>query len=478
MRRAASLLALVSLSALGTAPAHAEARAAYGGGAEGALMAAPVTLDPLSPALGDEEVSALLYDRLFAIDEAGRPRPALAVGLDETPPLPGVPFAVPRARLHLRTDVHFSDGRPLTARDVARSLTRALEQPGGWMLGPIRAARAIGNDTVELELSRAAPDLALLLATPAAAITPDGAAPGARPIGSGPFVLTAIVPESDGPIVQLAANPSCFAGRPYLDTLALRAPSLRGETTRFATGVLALARHLATGIEGASRRPATEIEHPPTLTIYLAFGRALPDDQAQLVHAALDLAIDRARLSQKVRAPARPALSAVPPALGGVERPIAHDPETARARLAARYPSGLSLSLVVARDRPSDRALAFRLLVELGHLGITLTLDEVDAATFARRAAASDYQLLLGTAAPPAPSGGLAELALLAAVDPQGARARLAHAPAEVGAIDFAQTRVLPLVHRGTRLWLAPALRGVTVDEAGRVDWADLHWRR
>jgi MarR-like DNA-binding transcriptional regulator SgrR of sgrS sRNA len=474
------LFALLAASLSTAGVARAEGRPAYGGSAEGALAASPLTLDPLSPALGDEEVSALVFDTLFRWGADGRPAPNLALGLDETPAVPsllGAPLTSPRARVHLRTDVRFSDGQPLTARDVAASLTRALASPRGWMLGPIRSARALSSDTVELELSRTAPDLALLLATPAASVTPGGLPPGAHPIGSGPFVVSSIARDPEGATVRLAESPTCFSGRPYLDTLTLRALSARAETTRLETGALALARHASSGFPGATRRPVALDASAPTLTLYLAFGRALPDDEAQALRAALDLGLDRARLVRQVREPARPALSAAPPALGGVEHPIAHDPLAARAQLVAKYPA-LSLALLIDRSRPSDRALAFRLLVELGHLGVTLSLDEVDAGTFARRAATGDYQLLLGTSAPPAPSGGLAELALWAAVDPQAARAQLARAPAQVGAVDLSRTRVLPLVHRGTRLQRAPELRGVAVDQAGRIDWPSVHWHR
>ena len=51
--------------------------------------------------------------------------------------------------------------------------------------------------------------------------------PSKRAIGSGPFA----VESADAQSVRLAANPSHFAGRPYLHTLTLRAfPALRAET--------------------------------------------------------------------------------------------------------------------------------------------------------------------------------------------------------------------------------------------------------
>jgi hypothetical protein len=79
--------------------------------------------------------------------------------------------------------------------------------------------------------------------------------------------------------------------------------------------------------------------------------------------------------------------------------------------------------------------------------------------------------------APPAPTAGLAELALLAAVDPKAARAALERGPARGGLLGgVGEARVLPLFHRAARLHHAAALRGVRVDFAGRASYADA-WR-
>ena len=68
-----------------TSLARAETRAGYGGAAQGALASAPISLDPLSPSLGDQEVAALVFDTPFRIDATGQPRASLAISLD--PPI-------------------------------------------------------------------------------------------------------------------------------------------------------------------------------------------------------------------------------------------------------------------------------------------------------------------------------------------------------------------------------------------------------
>src|SRR5205823_15053464 len=111
-----------------------------------------------------------------------------------------------RARLTLRPEVRLQDGSVLKAAEVAASLMRALASPAGWTLAPIVSARALGDDVVELQLARPAPDLPLLLSTPAAMVAK-----------SGPFA----VDKLDHGGVALKAFGEHFAGRPYLDKLLL-----------------------------------------------------------------------------------------------------------------------------------------------------------------------------------------------------------------------------------------------------------------
>src|SRR5205823_5411279 len=137
-----------------------------------------------------------------------------------------------------------------------------------WSLGPLRSARVVSDDTIELELSRPAPDLALLLSTPAASVTPAGVAPSAaRAIGSGPFVIEPPTLGIDAPSVKLSANPTCFAGRPYLDTLVLRAFASRtDEGQSYEVGTLHAARHAASAFQvGGTRRASLDVESAPAL---------------------------------------------------------------------------------------------------------------------------------------------------------------------------------------------------------------------
>ncbi|MGZ3408227.1 MAG: ABC transporter substrate-binding protein, partial [Polyangia bacterium] len=420
------------------------------GAVQAAMASAPTTFDPLHGGLGDAEVAALVYDTPFAIAD-GRPRPSLALALDNAE-------GATRARLTLRPDVRFSDGTLLTARDVAASLARALRDPAGWMLAPIKSARAISEETVELELWRATPELALLLSTPAAAVTPAGAAPGKRPIGSGPFV----VDSSDGAGVRLSANPTAFAGRAYLQSLTLRAFVARSdEAGAYEVGSIQVARHPLVALDATGpRRAAITVDGAQLLTGFVAVGRIA---DADVVRRVLALAINRERLRRlTVREPA-----------AVVKAP--YDPGRAKSEAERKWPNARpKLSLLVDASRFDDRDVAERILADLARAGIDLAIDAVDAATYQARVEAGRFELYLGTSAAPAPDAALATLALAAAVDPAAARAALQRAA--FATIDLETTRVVPLYVRSARLFVAPELRDLTVDGAGRAAWADAHW--
>ena len=459
------LAALAALAALATpvSPLRAETRASYGGAAQASLGSAPTSFDPLRGGPGDAELAALLFDAPFAIVD-GKPRPSLALALDN-------PEGATRARLLLRPELRFSDGSPLVARDVAASLARALRDPAGWTLAPVKSVRAIGDDAVELELSRPTPELALLLATPAAMVTPGGAAPSRRPIGSGAF----IVDGSDAQSVRLSANAGCFAGRPYLATVTLRAFAARGdEAGSYEVGALQAARHVGGGLDaGGARRPAVAVDGPQSVTGFVAVGRIA---DSELLRRAIALGINRERLRRlTVREPATVASGAVPPALGGAAVKPAYDPGRAKSEVERRWPAARpKLSLLVDGSRVDDRDIAERILADLARVGIDVAIDAVDAAQYQARVDAGRYELYLGAVASPVPDATLAALAMVAAVDPAAARAALARVAAPL--VDVEATRVVPLFHRAARLYVAPELRGLIVDGAGRAAWADAHW--
>lgn len=106
---------------------------------------------PRSTARSAGESLYMMSDTLVSLDWDMRTvRPGLAERWEISPDGKTYTF-------HLRRDVTFCDGRPMTAQDVAYTITRwvdpANRSPVRWRAGPVREVRAIDDYTVEYELT-------------------------------------------------------------------------------------------------------------------------------------------------------------------------------------------------------------------------------------------------------------------------------------------------------------------------------------
>jgi len=117
-------------------------------------------------------------------------------------------------QFHLRQGVHFQDGSSLTSAAVVMSLNLSCTQNCPWA-----AVHAVGNSVVFVSDSPT-PNLPALLAQDAFLIALTRNADGQTPanlIGTGPFQFAALNRD----VVTLAANDSCWQGRPFLDQIVL-----------------------------------------------------------------------------------------------------------------------------------------------------------------------------------------------------------------------------------------------------------------
>lgn len=172
-RRLACALALSSL------PAFALGRTPYGGVLRAVI---PWGLERLDPHAFDDPIAALfgaaIADPLYALDTLGRPYPALADGLPR-PSQPG-------AEVRLRPGLVSAAGKPLDARDVVASMTRARRR--GALLPEARLLP--GPDRLGVSFPASSPEtLAAELASPLAAVLPRSFSP-LEPDGTGAFRAT------------------------------------------------------------------------------------------------------------------------------------------------------------------------------------------------------------------------------------------------------------------------------------------------
>ena len=140
------------------------------------------SLDPVTTTeTVQSSVGALLYEKLFELDEHYVLRPLLADSCTYD--------AEQRVyTLTLRSGVTFSDGSALTARDVAATLERARQsQRYAARLAEVSSVRAQG-DTVRITMSTDLATLAWRLDIP---IVKAGTESDTVPVGTGPYVFTA-----------------------------------------------------------------------------------------------------------------------------------------------------------------------------------------------------------------------------------------------------------------------------------------------
>ncbi len=331
----------------------------------------PATLDPHLATLPDEFFLIRTLTEGLVV-----PNP------DGGPPLPGVAERWETSvdgrtwTFHLRADARWSNGDPVTAADFVysfrRALTPALGAPkaplffvlknaAAFYRGQLADAAQIGvaapnARTLVLTLEQPAPHLLALAASgpwlpvhPASVENSGGAAardgtwtePG-RYVGNGPFVLTE---WRKGQHVLVTRNPRYHAASRIQLTGVRHQVYDSGDTEERA--------FRAAQVDITMAVPFTKLEHyaPPILrrqplheTRYFALNTTRPPLNDVRVRRALALALDRDALVRHVlRGAQRPALSFIPPGLGGytATAQLRPDAAAARALLAeAGFPDG------------------------------------------------------------------------------------------------------------------------------------------
>ncbi|MGE0399673.1 MAG: ABC transporter substrate-binding protein [Kofleriaceae bacterium] len=478
-----ALVALCAMAAL----AHGEGRPHYGGTVEGALLGAPVTLDPpLAQTHAEITAVDLVFDTLYRVGTDGSITPHLATALPVV--------SKDHVRITLRKDVRFHDASPLVAADVVASLERVRTTSARWALAAVGAIRADGDLTIELALKAPQADLPVLLALPATAITKGGRPAGEKPVGTGAFSVESF--DRRAKKLVLRAFDDHFAGRPYVDRLVLRwYDTPDGEARQYETGGAQLsARGVAPFTNAKPKYKANDVEGPAALLVFIGFGRKHADITAERTfRRALDLALSRTQFTsvssgERVTASRLPvpieaggpglAAADATADLAGAKAALAQAATRVRS-LAPAQLGKLTLEVLYEDTRPDDRQVAERVAYALTKLGIKSVITAVPATTLRDRVKRGDCDLWIGQLAAPVTSATAWWGGAFAAGNDLWAEQRLA-----TGAIDRAEAikafgerlPILPLVFRAVRMWHRTDVRGLGFDATGRPDLADLFY--
>ncbi len=354
------------------------------------IESSPANLDPrVGTDAQSERIDSLLFDALVRRDAHFGIGPMLAASWDQPDSLTYI--------FHLRPDVRFATGAPLTAKDVKYTLDTLLSGAPATIKTAsykfVTAVEAPDPATVVVHLKQ--PDNALLpnLADGAFGIIPYGSGRDfwRHPVGSGPYRF---VSQQQDKEVVVERNPGYWGGAPALErvrfsvvpdaitrALELQKGSADVEVNALPTDLLpTLARDRNLRVEDA----------PGTTLNYLTMNLRDPVLREARVRRALSFAIDRDLIIRTLfDSRARPAPSVLPPehwAFSPVGQ-ARYDPVAANALLdqagCRRGPDGVRFHLTLKSSTDeTTRLLAAVLQAQLAAVGVRLDLRSYEFATF------------------------------------------------------------------------------------------------
>ena len=288
----------------------------------------------------------------------------------------------------LPAGLRFSDGRPLSAQDVAASIEAGRQWVYRENFHSLAAARALDDRRVEIRTSVSFP--VLLTRLPWGLVLPRDAI-GQRPVpavGSGPYRLESREP---GRAIVLLRNPHYSGARPAYERVRYEIqPDDDARVQAVLSGQAQAAdqvplRRLA---ELAGRPEARLISRAGLRVLYLSLRLDRAPFADPRVREAVDLALDRDELVRRaLDGHGQSASQIVPPSIVGHDphrRVTRRDLPRARALLAAAgHSRGLDLRLDGPNNRyVNDTAILAEVARQLGEAGLRVTVNALDKAEY------------------------------------------------------------------------------------------------
>lgn len=399
MRSAAALAALLLLAGCGSAPRD-PATVVF------LIDSSPANLDPrIGTDAQSEHIDELLFDGLVKRDANFHFVPALAERWEQPDPLTLI--------FHLRGDVRFHDGRPLTSRDVLWTLNSMMDsqRPGSVITAKAASYSSVASmaapdpRTVILLLKHADNFLVNNLSTGAMGIVPEGSGRDfwQHPVGTGPFKFVSQQIDQE---VVIERNPSSWSVTPNIARVRFAVvPDAITESLELEKGSADIAINSLPmdSLPVLAARKDLAIEDTGGTQIhYLAFNLLDPLLRDVRIRQAIACAIDRNLIIQTLLlGHAQPAVSLLPPThwawTGDVAR---YDYNPARADQLlnqAGHPrgsDGVRFHLVMKTSNDElARLLAAVLQQQLATVGIALDLRSYEYATFYSDVTRGAFQL-------------------------------------------------------------------------------------
>jgi peptide/nickel transport system substrate-binding protein len=366
------------------------------------LESMPTNLDPrIGTDAFSEHIDYLLFDSLLQRDDHLNLAPDLAEKWEMPDPQTYV--------FHLRHNVRFWNGQPLTSADVKftfdsiRSGAIKTAKRGAFAL--VDSITAPDPYTVIFHLRAPYASFPLNLIRQAVGVIPQNSGPdfAQHLIGTGPFRLVSVVTDEE---TLVERNPSYFAGAPSLERVRFRiVPDalVRALELRKGSGDLEYNGLTPDMVDALGRDPNLEVARAPgTALAYLSFNFDDPILKRRDVRQALAYATDRAALIKYLlRGQARPANDLLPPNHWAYDPNITdynYNPSRANSLLDAagfpRGPGGIRFHLELKTSTEEATRLYAAALQDQWHqVGVELDLHSLEFATFYADITRGSFQL-------------------------------------------------------------------------------------
>jgi peptide/nickel transport system substrate-binding protein len=310
----------------------------------------------------------------------------------------------------LRTDVTFSNGTPMTAKDVKFSIdenTKTGAEGWGFVNAAIDSVEATDDHTVTVKLKYPWAPLIADLSIFSNGVIPDGYGGKtaeefyAAPVGTGPFVWQ---DWKKGQSLKLTANGKYWQeGKPYLSSVQWNVvPDANTRKLQVQGGQIdiddtpdwsSLSSLEAGGDVKAETFPSTQID-------YVAFNQARAPFDDVHVRRAISYAIDREALVKAVLfgngEAANSLLSPGTPYYDENAGGATFDVAKAKAELAqSSKPNGFTTTLLIASGNPNQASVAQIMQSELKDIGITMEIKQLDPTANKQARLASDFDMTI-----------------------------------------------------------------------------------
>jgi peptide/nickel transport system substrate-binding protein len=360
-----------------------------------ALDQPPTNLDPrIGVDASSERFFQIIFNSLVKKDEHSAIQPDLATSWDTPDPKTYI--------FHLRKNVRFHDGRPLTSKDVAFTfqtiLDRSVQTPKLGTYDRIESIEAPDPYTVVFNLKDVfAPFLWNLGG--GIGIIPEGSGSdfGRHPIGTGPFAFDHYIQDQE---VVLKRNENYFGRKAEAPILKFKIiPEAVVAALELRKGSVDIALNILTPDTDYTVRKDSNLnvlQAEGNNYQYIAFNLTDPIFSDLHVRQAVAYAIDTNSIIKYLwRGEARPATAILPPENWAYEpnvKTYPHDVQRARQLLKESGHENLSFTYRTTNDDIS-RLMASAFQQQLREAGISMDIRSTESATFFADVVAGNFQM-------------------------------------------------------------------------------------